>query len=48
MQALIQGDLARIKDKFEWISISELTHTTNLVSDFYIVYSAKFSLLPLF
>ena len=36
------------EDKSEWISISELTHAANLVSDFYITYSAKPSPLPLF
>ena len=34
-------------DKFEWISISELTHATDLVSDFHIIYPAKSSPLPL-
>jgi len=36
------------EDKSEWISISELTHAANLVSDFYITYPAKPSPLPLF
>ena len=35
------------EDKLEWISTSGLTHTTNLVSDFYITYSTKSILLPL-
>ena len=35
-------------DKSEWISISKLTHTADLVFDFHIVYLAKSSLLPLF
>ena len=35
-------------DKSKWISISELTHTANLVSDFYIAYFAKPSPLSLF
>ena len=34
------------EDKFEWIPISELTHATNLVSNFYITYPAKPSPLP--
>jgi len=34
-------------DKSKWIPASELTHTTDLVSDFHITYSAKPSLLPL-
>ena len=36
-----------IKDKSKWISVSKLTHATNLVSDFHIIYLAKPSLLPL-
>ena len=36
-----------ILDKFKWIPISELTHATDLVSDFYIVYPTKSGLLPL-
>jgi len=34
-------------DEFEWIPISELTHTTDLVSDFHIAYRTKPSPLPL-
>ena len=36
------------EDKSEWISISELTHASNLVSNFHITYPAKPSPLPLF
>ena len=36
------------EDKSKWIFVSELTHTANLVSDFYIIYSAKPSPLSLF
>ena len=36
-----------IGDKSEWIPISKLTHTSDLVFNFYIVYSAKSSLLSL-
>jgi len=35
------------RDKLEWISVMELTHATNLVSDFHITYPAKPSPLPL-
>ena len=35
-------------DKSEWISISELTYTADLVSDFHIAYLGKPSPLPLF
>ena len=34
-------------DKSEWISISELTHAADLVSDFHITYSTKSGPLPL-
>ena len=34
-------------DESEWIPILELTHATNLVSDFHITYPAKPSPLPL-
>ena len=34
-------------DESEWIPTSELTHTTNLVSNFHIIYPAKPSSLPL-
>jgi len=34
-------------DESEWISISELTHATDLVSNFYITYPAKPGPLPL-
>jgi len=34
-------------DKSEWILTFELTHATNLVSDFHIVYPAKPGPLPL-
>jgi len=36
------------EDKFEWIPVYELTHATNLISDFHITYPAKSSLLSLF
>jgi len=36
------------RDESEWISISELTYATNLVSNFYIAYPIKPSPLPLF
>jgi len=36
------------KDKSEWISIMELTHAADLVSNFYIAYPTKPSPLPLF
>ena len=36
------------KDKSEWIPVSKLTHATNLVSYFHIIYPTKPSLLPLF
>ena len=36
------------EDKSEWIPIFKLTHATNLISNFYIIYPAKPSLLPLF
>ena len=35
------------RDKSKWITISELTHATDLVSDFYIAYSTKPSPLSL-
>ena len=35
------------EDKSEWISVSELTHATDLVSDFHIAYPTKPSPLPL-
>jgi len=35
------------EDESEWISISELTHTANLVSNFHIAYPAKPGPLPL-
>jgi len=35
-------------DKSEWIPTSELTHATNLVSDFHVTYPVKPSPLPLF
>ena len=35
-------------DESKWISISELTHAADLVSDFHIAYPAKPSSLPLF
>ena len=34
-------------DESKWISASELSHASNLVSDFHIVYSTKSSPLPL-
>ena len=34
-------------DEYEWITVSKLIHTINLVSDFHIIYPAKPSLLPL-
>ena len=34
-------------DESEWIPVSELTHVTDLVSDFHIAYPAKPSSLPL-
>ena len=34
-------------DKSEWITISELSHTADLVSNFHIAYLAKPSSLPL-
>ena len=34
-------------DEFEWIPISKLTYTTDLVSDFHIAYPTKPSPLPL-
>jgi len=36
-----------IGDKSKWIPTSELTHTTNLVSNFHIAYPAKPGPLPL-
>jgi len=36
------------KDESEWIPTSELTHASNLVSNFHIAYSAKPGPLPLF
>ena len=35
------------RDKSEWISVTELTHAANLVSNFHIAYSAKPCSLPL-
>jgi len=37
----------RTKNESKWIPTSKLTHTTNLVSDFHIVYSTKPSPLSL-
>jgi len=45
---VIQLNYEDIKDESEWNIISELTHATDLVSDFHITYPAKPSLLPLF
>jgi len=36
------------EDKSEWISVSKLTHVSDLVSNFHITYPTKLSLLPLF
>ena len=36
------------EDESEWILISKLTHATNLISNFHIVYAAKPGPLPLF
>ena len=35
------------RDKSEWISTSELTHVSDLVTDFHITYSTKPGPLPL-
>ena len=37
-----------IKNNSEWISVSKLTYTADLISDFYITYSTKPGLLLLF